>query len=102
MTNRASVRQSAIDRPTGSGEDYQRLLLEDLLYFFPGPYAMLHAYMDESGTHGDSPVVCVAALLYSREQLQTIDLEWKDALEAVGIRYFHAVDSSHRDRKSVV
>ena len=39
---------SLLDARHPPEEDYQRLILEDLLYFFPGPYAMLSAYLDES------------------------------------------------------
>ena len=85
---------SSVDRRFSVGEDHQGLILNDLLYFFPGPYIMLSAYLDESGTHGDSRVMCVAGLLYKREQMEPLDSEWKEALSSAGVRYFHAVESS--------
>src|SRR5262245_48212460 len=57
--------------------------LDDLLYFFPGPYAMLSAYLDESGTHGEAPIMCVAGLLYTADAVKRLDQEWKEELEPI-------------------
>jgi hypothetical protein len=76
-------------------EDYQRCILDDLLYIFPGPYVMLSAYLDESGTHDGSPVMCVAGLLYDREGAVGLDSAWKEALEQAKVCYFHAKEFAH-------
>jgi Protein of unknown function (DUF3800) len=56
---------------------------------------MLLAYLDESGTHADSPVMGVAGSLYRPRDRRALDREWKRTLAAAGIPYFHAVEHAH-------
>jgi hypothetical protein len=86
----------AVDSSREAGEDYQQMILADLLYFFPEPYVMLSAYIDESGTHADSPVMCIAGVLYERAKVRQLNRKWKEALGVAGIRYFHTVECANR------
>jgi hypothetical protein len=77
------------------------------LYFLPGLHPMLSAYLDESGTHGESPVMCVAGLLYDRKMLRLLDRQWKNALQKAGVGCFHMKEYCHlqgefqgKDRRS--
>jgi len=89
-----------VDGSNGKQEDVQRFILDHLLYFFPGPYAMLMAYLDESGSHTGSPVMCVAGLLYERGKMRRLDREWKRALQEAGVEEWHTVDqaTSNKDQ----
>src|SRR5262249_16812159 len=58
-------------------EDSGQSLLWHLLYFYLDPYVMLHPYLDESGTQGNSPAMCVAGVFYSRSSLRKLDRAWK-------------------------
>jgi hypothetical protein len=84
-----------VDREPVPEEDIQQLILDDLLYFYPGPHAMLSAYLDESGTSGDAPAMCVAGLLYERRKIKQLNKEWKNALAQAGIKIFHTTEAAH-------
>jgi hypothetical protein len=90
-----TVKPFPLDARPSAREDAQRFVLDHLLHFLPGHYVMLSAYLDESGTHGNSPAMCVAGLLYTEEAVRQLDQEWKSELEQAGIRYFHAVEEAH-------
>jgi hypothetical protein len=99
-------KQSIIDAMLAQEEDIQSGLLWHLLYFYPGPYAMLYAYLDESDPNFES-VFCVAGVLYTREGLERLDAAWGEELRAAGITRFHTVEYAHlrgefrdRDRAS--
>lgn len=77
-------------------EDYERFLLDRLFSFHPGPYAMLYAYLDESGTEPNSPTLCVASVLYDQEGAKSLDAAWEAELSSAGIQQFHTVDCAHR------
>jgi Protein of unknown function (DUF3800) len=62
----------------------------------PDCIMMVNAYFDESGTHANSPVVCVAGYLYEAEQALRLDDEWREILQQFGLTHFHAVDCAHR------
>jgi hypothetical protein len=85
-----------VDCGSNDREDVGTFLVDQLLHFFPDSYAMLSAYLDESGTGGESPVLCVAGILYSKNATQRLDQAWKRALKSEGISYFHAVECEHR------
>jgi hypothetical protein len=57
---------------------------------------MLSAYLDESGTEGISPMMCVAGFLFTKRNAEALSREWKLVLQRAGVRYFHAVDCCHR------
>lgn len=59
---------------------------------------MIEAYFDESGTHDDSPVICVAGYLYESEKCGSLDLEWQAMLEKWGLPYFRMVDCAHGNK----
>jgi len=54
-----------------------------------------YAFFDESGTHDDSPVLCVAGYLFTEEHLEEFNEQWNALLEARGLKYFHMVDCAH-------
>jgi hypothetical protein len=84
-----------VDHAKPGTEDGRRLFLDGLLDILPGPYAMLFAFIDETGTHQRSPGLCVAGVLYDRKGLRRLDQAWRRELGAAGIRCFHAVDCAH-------
>jgi hypothetical protein len=67
-----------------------------------GVVAVLKTYMDESGTHGDSPVVTVGAYIGQPNVWRDWTKDWKRQLHKVPvskkpIEVFHAVDCANRD-----
>jgi hypothetical protein len=84
-----------VDANRAGEEDCQGVILDHLLYFSPEPYAMLMAYLDESGTHQGSPVMCVAGVLYTRKGVKQVDRAWKKELKLAGLSHFHTVDCAH-------
>lgn len=62
-----------------------------------GGYVMVlyHAYIDESGTHAGSPIVAVGGYLIKKSAAKKMDREWKLALTAYDLPYFHMVDCAH-------
>ena len=67
-----------------------------LLELFPEPWAVLLAFLDESGTDDTSPAMCVAGLLYERSAQKKLNRQWKAELEKAGIDYFHMREFCHR------
>lgn len=55
---------------------------------------MLHAYLDEAGTHDGAPILCVAGYVGNRRQWGTFEKEFLPQLKGSGQACFHAVDSS--------
>jgi hypothetical protein len=55
----------------------------------------LEAYFDESGTHDNSPIMCIAGYLFDKENCQALDLAWKTVLDEYELPYFHMVDCAH-------
>lgn len=49
----------------------------------------LAAYFDESGTHGDSPFMCVAGYLFPAAKATEFSKKWSNALRRAGVPYFH-------------
>ena len=54
--------------------------------------AMMEVYFDESGTHGGSPVVCIAGYLFRVEQARRLNTEWAETLSRFGVSVYHATD----------
>ncbi len=54
--------------------------------------AVLEAYLDESGTHGGSPVVCVGGYVGNRKEWYSFDKEWHPKLKKAGVSYFHTTN----------
>jgi hypothetical protein len=57
--------------------------------------ALFETYFDESDSHDGAPALCVAAYVFEKESCRALDLEWKAALDAFGLPYFHMVDCVH-------
>jgi hypothetical protein len=55
----------------------------------------MEAFIDESGSHDGSPVLCLAGYLFESEGVATFHLEWKAMLRRYGLPYFHMVDCAH-------
>jgi hypothetical protein len=51
---------------------------------------MLKAYLDESGTHEESPIVISAGYLFAPDGAEALATLWKPFLDSRGISYFHA------------
>jgi hypothetical protein len=51
---------------------------------------MLHAYLDDSGSHDQSPFLVLAGYFGSEAQWNKFDRRWRAVIEAVGLREFHA------------
>jgi Protein of unknown function (DUF3800) len=61
----------------------------------PEPWAVLIAYLDESGTDASSPAMCVAGLLYERSCQKKLKRKWKAELNRAGVPYFHMREFAH-------
>jgi Protein of unknown function (DUF3800) len=57
--------------------------------------AFLECYFDESGSHRNSPVLCVAGYLFEKEKCQQLDLEWCEVLHGFQLPYFRMSDCAH-------
>jgi hypothetical protein len=60
-----------------------------------GIVAFLECYFDESGSHGGSPVLCVAGYIFEKEQCKALDLGWKQVLERYRLPFFHMTSCAH-------
>ena len=68
-------------------------VLSAIMHAVNAGYAfVIEAYLDESGTHGGSPITCVAGYLFESEQSLRLEREWKSALGDFGIGHFHMAD----------
>lgn len=52
-------------------------------------------YVDESGTHAGSPVLCVAGFLFEKERSKILADEWQHQLDKYGIPYFRMSECAH-------
>ena len=68
--------------------------LEEYLWFFRGAeyVAFLTAYIDESGTHEQSPITFVGGAIADKEQWATLEAQWNGILNKYEISAFHATD----------
>jgi hypothetical protein len=57
---------------------------------------LLEAYLDESGTHTESPIVTVGGLMATSEDWKRLSGSWRDVLDRFGLPYFHATDFEAR------
>ncbi len=53
-------------------------------------FCVLHAYLDESGTHDSSPLCVIAGYFGSERHWNKFDLKWRKVLDSEGIEEFHA------------
>ena len=56
---------------------------------------MMEAYFDESGTHRDSPLMCVTGYIIDADQCRRFQTEWDEVLSKYGVPYFHMSDCAH-------
>lgn len=56
---------------------------------------LAHAAFDESGTHDNSPVLCVAGYVIANENLEEFNSNWLGALAEKNLTHFHMVDCAH-------
>jgi hypothetical protein len=56
---------------------------------------MISAYIDESGTHGSSHVLCVSGVYCDEKTRKLLDGKWKKELKRAGIKYYHTVEQCH-------
>ncbi len=54
--------------------------------------AVIRAFLDESGMHGDAPVVTVAGYFGYPKTWRSFTTEWNKTLRPTGIKVFHATD----------
>lgn len=57
---------------------------------------MLEAYFDESGTHSESPIICMAGFISTTEQWNHFSRNWQERLDKEGIHCFHMTDFENR------
>src|SRR5207245_2725076 len=56
----------------------------------PKVFCVLHAYLDDSGTHDSSPICVVAGYFGTEEQWKAFDRKWRKTLDDNGQKEFHA------------
>src|SRR5690242_9456457 len=67
--------------------------MEDFLHLFASLRSMnFSVYVDESGSHSDAPVLCLAGYLFSLQALAPFSGEWQSFLDRYQLPYFHMVD----------
>lgn len=62
-------------------------------------FAMLCAYLDDTGTHKDSVVAGVFGLVGTPAEFSLIDEAWRSYLKSVGLSWFHSVDCEYRKKE---
>lgn len=74
----------------------RELWLDEFLDAFDADYMlMVRAYFDESGTHDDAEVTCVAGYLFDKKKARCLNREWHRVLARFGLTHFHMVDCAH-------
>lgn len=71
--------------------------------FFPFPsdgskdiVIVLETYLDDSGTHVQSPIIVVGGIAATRHNWETFDVHWKALLDCWNIEFFHMADFKSR------
>lgn len=57
--------------------------------------AMIEAYFDESGSHDDSPLLCVAGYVLTDERARRLSNEWNEVLKDFALPYFRMSQCAH-------
>src|SRR6185503_4307825 len=57
---------------------------------------MLQVYFDESGTHSESPIICMAGYISTVEQWTHFSRNWQERIDKEGIDCFHMTDFENR------
>jgi Protein of unknown function (DUF3800) len=53
---------------------------------------IINSYLDESGTHGQSPISVMAGYAGTAEQWEHFAVDWATLVRRAGVRYIHAVE----------
>ena len=56
---------------------------------------LAEAYVDESGTHDDSPMLAVGGYVFKREQAGRFSRDWQKVLDRYGLPAAHMTDAVH-------
>lgn len=62
--------------------------------------ALLTVYFDESGTHGESRITAIGGLMGSKEEWESVESQWLDAIDVfadVGLTWFHSSECESGD-----
>jgi hypothetical protein len=87
---------SQIQLKQAQPEDASYQILRNLFGVIRSDYVlMVQAFFDESGTHDGAIVTCVAGYLFEPDQCLRFDDEWREALAAAGLKYFHMEECAH-------
>lgn len=67
---------------------------------------MVEAYFDESGTHGDSPAICMGGYIFDSVEARALGEGWQTMLDTFGhhgapLPYFHMVECTKVGRDSM-
>jgi hypothetical protein len=65
----------------------------------PDHVMVMEAYFDESSTHDNSPVMCVAGYLLTADNAAHLSREWGRTLTEFGMDHFHAAEFPHAASK---
>lgn len=55
----------------------------------------VEAYFDESGSHANSPVLCVAGYIIERDARIKLDAEWATVLQHFNLPFFRMSACAH-------
>jgi hypothetical protein len=84
---RALPKEDLRQRRDSSDHDFSALL-DAVLPEGAGALALIHAYMDESGTHKNSQVMCIAGYLFQGFRAKLFTRDWGRILRGEGLQYF--------------
>lgn len=94
----ASLPGRALTASVSAPDSNHDLLARMIEILAPGErdlVAFLECYFDESGTHGGSPVMCVAGYLFDKDQCKALDVKWKEVLDRFRLPYFRMSACAH-------
>jgi hypothetical protein len=60
---------------------------------------ILTTYLDESGTHAESPISVMAGYVGTSEQWQAFETDWTALVRKAGVQHIHAVDLFKRTKQ---
>jgi len=75
------------------------LLAKSLIRWGTGVLVFLESYVDESGSHEGSPVLCLAGYAIDTKQVDYFNGEWKEVLAKYDLPYFRMSECAHNSGK---
>jgi hypothetical protein len=75
------------------------LALFNFQIIFCSPFVIWTVYLDDSGTHDDSPIMLMGGFLANAAQWESFNNEWQSLLTSFGIPSCHAVELRHRTKQ---